>query len=211
VEELEQAPYPCPACGSTLYGWTAAHHPLDRARRIVLDRCETCGLAVTRAPEPPDPAAEIEPLIQRTGGDRIEVLAPNRRSIQAGLGGAQWAGLEPELRRLHLNPESIRLLLAKRGWEVEHVKTPFEARGRRSMIQTMLNAFTLRDNFLRNARAGRIRPGAGRERLLYRLDWLVSAIVLAPAALVGLPLEGFAAAIGRGGVMNVTARRSTPE
>ena len=44
--------YPCPACGATLYGWTAAHDPLDRGKRIVLDRCENCGLSVTRGARP---------------------------------------------------------------------------------------------------------------------------------------------------------------
>ncbi len=210
MADLEEAGYPCPACGSTLYGWTAAHHPIDRRRRIVLDRCESCGLAVTRAAEPPDPDAELEPAINATAAGEIEVRAPNRRSIQGGLGGAQWAGLEPDLRRLHLNPEALRLLLAKRGWEVEHVDTPFTAEARRAMIQTMLNAFTLRDNFLRNARAGRLEPRTSRERLLYRLDWLVSFLVLGPAALFGVPLEALGAALGRGGVLEATAKPAAP-
>lgn len=210
MAELEEAVYPCPACGSKLYGWTAAHDPIDRGRRIVLDRCESCGLAVTRAAEPPDPEAELEPLISATAAGKIEVRAPNRRSIQGGLGGAQWAGLEPDLRRLHLTPAALRLLLAKRGWEVERVGTPFTVEARRSMIQTMLNAFTLRDNFLRNARAGRLEPRTSRERLLYRLDWLVSVLVLGPAALFGVPLEALGAALGRGGALEATAKPAEP-
>ena len=206
MAELEEAPYACPACGATLYGWTAAHDPLDRGKRIVLDRCESCGLAVTRAASPPDVDAEIDPLIE-DDGDGVQLVSTNRRSIQGSLGGAQWAGLEPELRRLHLNPESTRLLLAKRGIEVTDVRTPFDADSRRLMIQTLLNAFTYRDNFLRNARAGRVPRGTTGERWLHRLDWVVSVLVYVPSALFGVPLEGVAAATGRGGVMVVKGRR----
>lgn len=203
----EQAHYPCPACGSTLYGWTAAHDPIDRSKRIVLDRCESCGLAVTRAPSAPDVDAEIEPLLKDGPDGTTELVAPNRRSFSGGIGGAQWAGLEPELHRLHLNPESARRLLAKRGLEVSGVRTPFSARSRALMIQTFLNAFTFRDNFLRNARAGRYEPQSGGERWLIRLDWLVSVLVYAPAAIFGFVLEGVASMLGRGGVMRVEAKR----
>jgi hypothetical protein len=207
MAELEEAPYACPACGSTLYGWTAAHDPLDRGTRIVLDRCEDCGLAVTRAATDPDVDAEIDPLIEEAGDGEAVLKASNRRSIQGSLGGAQWAGLEPELRRLHLNPEATRLLLAKRGLEVTEVKTPFNGDARRLMIQTLINAFTYRDNFLRNARAGRVPRGTGGERFLHGLDWVVSVLVYVPCAIFGVPLEAVAAATGRGGVMVVRARR----
>jgi hypothetical protein len=203
---LKEAHYPCPACGATLYGWTAAHNPLDRGHKIVLDRCESCGLAVTRAADPPDVAAEIDPLIERRDDGTARIVAPNRRSIQGGLGGAQWAGLEPEIRRLHLNPESARLLLAKRGLEVTSTKTPNTREGRMGMLQTFLNAFTLRDNFLRNARAGRIHPETDRDRWLFRLDWVVSVLVFVPSAIFALPLEVFASALGRGGVLEIEAK-----
>jgi hypothetical protein len=205
MAELENARYPCPACGAPLYGWTAAHDPLDRGRRIVLDRCESCGLSVTRAPAPPDPRGELEPLLRREVDGRAVLVAPNRRSIQGGLGGAQWAGLEPELHRLHLTPESARLLLGRGGLEVAEVRTPFSSRGFRSMLQTLVNAFTLRDNFIRNARAGRVSAGSV-GMPAYALDWTVSALVIMPCAIVALPLEAIGAALGRGGVMEVEAQ-----
>lgn len=205
--DAESVHYPCPACGSPLFGWTAAHDPLRRGERIVLDRCEACGLAVTRADEPPDPEGELEALIIGDG-DGFELISANRRSIQGGLGGAQWAGLEPELGRLHLNPESTRLLLAKQGLDVESVRTPYRPRGNELMRQTMINAFTLRDNFLRNARAGRLpEPTGTKDRLLLWLDYAVSYIVWVPCAVVAYPLERIAAASGRGGVMEVRAVR----
>lgn len=207
MAELEEAPYDCPACDATLYGWTAAHDPLERGKRIVLDRCEVCGLAVTRAPEAPDVDAELAPfLTEDATGARL--VAPNLRSIQGSLGGAQWAGLEPELRRLHLTPHAARRLLARRGLEVDSADTPFNREARRMMVQTLLNAFTYRDNFLRNARAGRIPRGTTGEKLLHALDWTVSVLVFLPALIFGVPLEAGGSALGRGGEMEVKARRA---
>lgn len=206
----EEARYPCPADGSKLYGWTAAHDPLDRDERIVLDRCETCGLAVTRATTTPDVDAELDSLISEQPDGGVRLTAPNRRSLGGGIGGAQWAGLEPELHRLHLDPDSVRLLLAKRGLEVSEVRTPFAAEGRRLMVQTFLNGFTYRDNFLRNARRGRIEPATSGERWLYRLDWLVSVLVYVPATLLAFPIEAIGVVLGRGGVMEVKALNTRP-
>jgi hypothetical protein len=208
--QLKEAHYPCPACGAPLYGWTAAHNPLERGHKTVIDRCESCGLAVTRAEAPPDPDAEIEPLLETGPGGIVKLRAPNRRSIQGSIGGAQWAGLEPEIRRLHLTPRSAELLLERRGLEVRHLSTPFCSDGRRGMLQTFLNAFTLRDNFLRNARAGRIAPASARERWLHRLDYVVSYLVIVPSAIFALPLEALGAALGRGGVMEIEAAARTP-
>ena len=210
VDEQKDAHYPCPACGQTLYGWTAAHDPLDRGKKIVLDRCENCGLAVTRRPEPPDAEAEIHQLISADDDGTVEIVAPNRRSFQGGLGGAQWAGLEPELRRLHLTPDSLGLLLRKQGLEVTDVGTPFRNRAFRLMWQTVVNAFTYRDNFVRNRRGGLIPdPETGRDRFLYGLDWVVSILVAIPAAMFALPLELLATAFARGGVMTATAKPAT--
>jgi predicted RNA-binding Zn-ribbon protein involved in translation (DUF1610 family) len=206
TDEQKNAHYPCPACGATLYGWTAAHDPLDRGERIVLDRCENCGLAVTRRPEPPDAEAEIHHLIERNEHGRVEIVAPNRKSFQGGLGGAQWAGLEPELRRLHLTPEALRLLLAKQGLDLVDVGTPFRSRSYKLMWQTIVNAFTYRDNFVRNYRAGRFpKPGTTKDKLLYGIDWVVSVLVAIPAAIIALPLELVATVCARGGMLTADA------
>ena len=204
----DEATYPCPACGAKLFGWTAAHDPIDRGRKIVLDRCEVCGLAVTRAPEAPDPDLELAAMLERLGGGDLEITVPNRRSIQAGIGGAQWAGLEPELRRLHLTPDALRRLLAKRGYELGEIKTPFTRESRELMWQTMVNAFTLRDNFARNAKAELIPRATSKDAWSYRLDRLVTTLVAIPAWLFGYPLEALGSALGRGGVIEVTAART---
>ncbi len=207
--DKEQAHYPCPACGQTLYGWTAAHDPLDRGKKIVLDRCENCGLAVTRAEKPPEVEPEIHRLITANDGATVELVAPNRRSFQGGLGGAQWAGLEPELHRLHLTPESLKLLLAKQGLELRECRTPFTNRSYGLAWQTLVNAFTYRDNFLRNARAKRIPDRAGAKgAFLYYMDYVVTILVAIPAAMFSLPMELLATVMKRGGVMDAEAVRT---
>ena len=209
IAEQKDAHYPCPACGATLYGWTAAHDPLDRGKKIVVDRCESCGLAVTRLPEPPDAEGEIRRLIERDEHGTVAIVAPNRRSFQGSLGGAQWAGLEPELRRLHLTPDALRLLLDKQRLELTDIGTPFRNRAFKMMWQTVVNAFTYRDNFMRNHRAGRLpKPETGRERFLYWLDWTVTVLVAVPAAMFALPLELLATVFARGGVLTASARPS---
>lgn len=200
--EEDVARYPCPACGSPLYGWTAAHDPLRRGEKVVLDRCETCRLAVTRADVVPDVDAELDAVIERGPDGAIELRAPNGGSVQCSIGGAQWAGLEPELRRLHLTPDSVRRLLAQRGIEVTAVATPYARQGFALMRQTFINAFTLRDNLLRNARAGRLpEPRSATDRMLRWLDYVVSWLVWVPCAVIAYPLEHGAARLGRGGVL----------
>lgn len=202
--EAEVIGYPCPACGSPLYGWVAAHDPLRRGEKVVIDRCENCRLAVTRTAEPPDAGAELDTVIERNGDGTIAIEAANVASVQGGLGGAQWAGLEPELRRLHLSPDSVRRLLAKRGIEVTDARTPYTRASFALMRQTLINAFTLRDNFLRNARAGRLPPPSSLpDRLLVGLDYIVSWLVWVPCTLVAYPLERGAARLGRGGTLLV--------
>ena len=199
--------YPCPACGSPLYGWVASHDPLHEGAKVVIDRCETCRLAVTRAPGPPDADAEVAALLRDTGEHEVTIETANGASVQAGIGGSRWAGLEPELRRLHLSPDSARRLLARRGIEVTEVSTPFSRDSYSLMRQTLINAFTFRDNFLRNAHAGLLpTPKSGRDRWLQRLDYVVSWLVWIPCAVFAFPIELAAAGFGRGGDLVVNGK-----
>ncbi len=197
-EQDEEATYPCPACGSRLFGWNAARHPVS-GRKLILDRCESCQLVVTRTPDPPDAAPELAALERR--GELL--IAPNRESFQGGIGGAQWAGMEPDRRRLHLTPRASKLLLRKQGIELLSSSTPFRWRGYRLMLQTMINAFTLKDNFVGNARARRLPRSSSRERLSFALDAAVSCLVAIPLAIVAAPTELLGSLLGRGGVLEL--------
>lgn len=197
--------YPCPACGVKLWGWVAARDPAG-GEQIVLDRCEDCGLTVTRAPAPPDVDRELAEL--RREGD--ELVSPNRNSFQGGIGAAQWSALDATERRLHLTPRSAELLLADRGVEVMAVSTPFSGESYRAMTETFVNAFTLHDNFIRHARSGRIPRDTVKQKLSYWLDRVVSTLVLVPAALFAAPVEWIGSKLGRGGVMRLKVREREP-
>lgn len=201
VRSEEEATYPCPACGAKLWAWVAARDPGSDGQ-LVLDRCEECGLTVTRAPRPPDVAAEIAQLPRE--GD--EIVVANRHSFQGGLGGAQWAALNAGAQRLYLTPRSAELLLRERGIEVLAVETPFSRAGYRAMVETFVNAFTLHDNFVAHARAGRIPRGTLKQKLSYGLDVVVGALAVLPAAIVAAPLELLAVSLRRGGVMRLRVR-----
>lgn len=196
AEEAERAAYPCPACDRPLFGWTTARHPLDGAK-IVLDHCESCGLVVNRGSASPNLEAEL-PLLEGPS-----TLVANQRSFAAGIGAAQWARLLPDERRLHMTPRAAELLYPKVGEQVEIGGTPFSWGAYVAMLQTMVNAFTLRDNFVTNVRRGRVHPSGTRERAAYALDWAVSILVVIPLAIVALPTELIGSAFGRGNLMEV--------
>jgi hypothetical protein len=162
---------------------------------------------VTRAPQPPDVERELAAL--RREGD--ELVAPNRESFQGGMGAAQWSALDAAEHRLHLTPRSAELLLAERGTEVLAVSTPFSSESFRAMTDTFVNAFTLRDNFVRLARNGRIPRRTAKQKAAYWLDRVVSVLVFVPAAVVAAPIEWVGSKLGRGGVMRLEIREADRE
>ncbi|MGI9556641.1 MAG: hypothetical protein ACR2N5_01735 [Solirubrobacterales bacterium] len=195
----ERAHYPCPACGSTLYGWVkikAAEGP-----EPVLDRCESCGLAVTRADQPVDVRAELAGISRGPG----EYAAANRRSWQSSLGEGHWAALDSQ-HRIYLTPRAATLLFEQEGLEIGRISYPRSGRNIGWMWQTLMNALTLRDNFARDARAGRIRPEGSRQRTAYGIDMVVTVLAAIPVTLLTGPLELLAALFRRGGEMVIQAR-----
>lgn len=198
-EDLANAHYPCPAEGATLFGWTASKH-WDRSEEpTLIDHCEECGMAVTRRAGPPDVAAELAALERQ--GD--ELVVPNRRSFAAWLGAAGWADLGADEHRLHLTEKAARTLLAQQGTEVLSVRTPFSWRSYTGMLQTMINAFTLRNNFWRHLRRGKLEPRSTTDRLAFALDGIVTVLVAIPLSVVALIVELIASLAGRGNLMRL--------
>ena len=198
TEPDPDAHYPCPADGSTLFGWTASKR-WDGGDPILLDHCEECGLVVSRARKPPDVTAELAALDR----DGDELVVPNRGSWAAWLGAAGWADLDAGAHRLHPTKESLRLLFAKQGTEVVKARTPFSLRGYRGMLQTMINAFTLRKNFARHVLAGTLAPRSTTDRLAIALDGVVTVLTAVPLSVVALLVEGLACLTGHGDLMRV--------
>jgi hypothetical protein len=191
----------CPACGEPLYGWVKVDS--TDGQSWVVDRCERCGLGVTRGV--PDPDAVFESV--RRGlrpGQTAEMRFPNRASLQAGIGGDRWAALELPTQRLHPTPRSLRLLLERHGLVATRVRQPSFGRNVVWMWQTLFNGFTFHTNFARDVIRGRLRPKTARNVAAFAVDALVSVLAALPIALVAVPLELGAVAARRGGQLEAS-------
>jgi len=154
-------------------------------------RCESCGLGVVGEA---GGAADALAVLDRLGGaDGVRIA--DRAGFAAWIGGAGWAGLEPESRYL-FTTEAVRRLVANRDQVVAKARWA-PGTGIATMWQTVLNGFT----FGRNVALAAIGQGtaAVAERPWQRrLDALISVVVAIPAFLAAVPLELIAAIFRRG-------------
>jgi len=193
---------PCPACGEPLFGW------IDQRPGLAgpVSRCESCGLGVVGAPGTPEDALrELDRQasaatypgmsgISRSGA----ILVLNRGGFSAWIGGAGWAGLEPESRCL-FTVEAVRRLAAHRDQVVKSARWA-PVTGIAAMWQTVLNGFT----FGRNVALGALGRGTAvpaDEPWQRRLDSFVNVVVALPALLVAVPMELIAATLRRPGAI----------
>jgi hypothetical protein len=183
---------PCPACGEPLFGWVDAGPALAGPVR----RCESCGLGV--AGEPPNAEEALGELDRLRAGEAFRFA--NRASLSAWIGGAGWAGLEPDSRCL-FTVEAARRLLARRDQVVKSDRWA-PGPGIATMWQTVLNGFTFGRNVALGA-LGRSVATPAEKPWQRRLDGLISVVVAVPALLVALPLEVAAAAFGRGSAVKL--------
>ena len=187
----------CPACGEPLYGWVVVGQNGDRqGPRRLLDRCESCGLGIAHDAE--DAALEIP-----SDGP---ISVPNRRSWQAGLGGAHWAPLELEPRSSYPTPEAVERLLERSGGELVSLRQPALGTNQLWMWQTLLNAFTFHDGFAVRVLRRRLRPRTARSGVTFALDLIVSLVAALPVAVVSVPLELLAVAVRRGGLIEAEVK-----
>ena len=190
-----------------MYGWLSL--PVDAAEATVgmpmaeeettfVDRCEGCGAGLVRDPEPVDLAAEISALVD---ADRDVLVAANRASWQASLGGDGWAALAELPARLIHTRRSLELIAESEGRAITEPGSPPVGRGQRWMWQTLVNGLTLQPNFFRRARSGALRPKGGRGRAAFAIDAVVTVLAAPLVALLSFPLELVASLAGRGGVL----------
>ena len=183
---------PCPACGEPLFGWI----DLRAGLRGPVKRCESCGLGVAGEA---GSAGEALAALDRLGGAGGVRIA-DRAGFAAWIGGAGWAGLEPESHYL-FTTEAVRRLVASRDQVVTSARWAPGA-GVAVMWQTVLNGFT----FGRNVALAALGRGtaARAERPWQRhLDALISVVVAVPAFLAAVPLELIAAIFRRGGATSL--------
>jgi hypothetical protein len=195
----DEPPGPCPACGEPLFGWAvvgAAEAP--RSGAYVLDRCEACGLGIAHD-------RERDGIGHADVGEAISV--PNRRSWQAGIGGAHWGALELPARSVYPTPESLDLLLGRRGLAAGRLRQPTLGRNQLWMWLTLMNAFTFHDGFAREVLRGRLTPRSARSIPAFAADAAVSTLAALPIALISVPLELLAVAFRRGGLIEAVIER----
>ena len=178
---------PCPACGEPLFGWMDARAGLAGP----VSRCESCGLGAIGGPG--DAVEALRALDRLEEGGRIRIA--NRAGFSAWIGGAGWAGLEPDARNLFPD-EAVRRLVAQRDQVVVGARWSPRA-GVAAMWQTLLNSATFGHNVL----AGEANLAA--KEWQRRIDWLTVAILAIPAMLVAVPMELAAAALRRGSAISL--------
>lgn len=199
----------CPLCGSPLYGWLTLPDPSSRptvGRPVdeagggrALERCEDCGVGVEAAGAPVDLEAEAEGVTQPLQGGGTALVAPNRASWQASVGGEGWAAIDRRPGRLLLTPESLRLLGERTGREIEEVRFTLMGRNQVWMWQTLLNGLTFHPNFAREVRSGRLRPATARNRFAFYADCVATLLAAPLVAVASLPLELVAMLARKGG------------
>jgi hypothetical protein len=178
---------PCPACGEPLFGWIDSRPGL----RGPVARCESCGLGLAGSGGGPEEAlAALDRL-----GDANEVRIADRAGFAAWIGGAGWAGLEPDSRYL-FTTEAVRRLIATRDQVVTSARWS-PGWGITTMWQTVLNGFTFGRN-IALAALGHGTAARAERPWQRRLDILICAVVAIPALLAAVPLELVAAAARRG-------------
>jgi hypothetical protein len=183
---------PCPACGEPLFGWI----DLRPGLRGAVSRCESCGLGVAGEPGGVDEALAA---LDQTSEDDVTQIA-NRASFSAWIGGAGWAGLEPESQYL-FTPEAVRRLVANRDQIVTSTRWSPGA-GVATMWQTVLNGFTFGRNIALGA-LGRAQAVPAERPWQRRLDALICVVVAIPALIAAVPLELIAAATKRGSAISL--------
>jgi hypothetical protein len=196
----------CPACGQPLFVWIETEGYGAREDQVI-DRCENCGLVVTRDAVPSPEHAVDELLAGREeNGSGVAIRAENAASLQAWLGAENWAALRPGGHALKPTPKAARLLLARRGLEVRRVRHLIRP-GMASMWQTLLNLLTFHRDFASEAASGRLRPGTGRGLAAFSVDVAVTVLAAIPTAIIAVVLEAGAVLARRGGEIEVRADR----
>jgi len=190
---------PCPACGEPLFGWIVA----PGERRIPVRCCESCGLGAAGVPGDAAQALRELDRLRVAGADTPRLRIANRSSLQAWLGGRGWALLEPGGHYL-FTPEAARRLVAARDQQLERVRWK-PGGSLLGMWATLVNGFTFGRNLVLAAfGCGESTPAA---RPWQRgLDRFVAVVIALPVLIVAVPLELGAAAVRRGGVVELTLR-----
>jgi hypothetical protein len=185
---------PCPVCGEPLFGWASA--PDGKPVR----RCEACGLGVIG--EPGDEAGALRELERlRVDGGEPRYRIANRGGLAASLGGSGWSPLGAKGSYL-FSAEAVRRLAAGRDQMVARRRWIAGA-SITAMWGTLMNSFTWGRNIAIGA-VGAARAEPAPRRWQRAMDSVVSVLATPLVLVAAVLLEVSAAAVGRGGVLELT-------
>jgi hypothetical protein len=194
----------CPACGRPLFVWIETYGYGAREDQVI-DRCENCGLVLTRGVIPgPDEALDRLVGGPETADEDVSFRAANAASLQAWLGAENWAALRPGAHDIEPTPRAASLLLGRRGLRIRRIRH-LAGPGMAAMWQTLLNLLTFHRDFATEVAGGRLRPGTGRSRATFWVDTAVTVLAAIPTAFIAVLLEAGAVIARRGGVIEVQA------
>jgi hypothetical protein len=197
----------CPACGQPLYGWLELETP---AGPSLLERCENCRLGLAAGLGQADVSNELLADARNLPGGELEIRVANRDSVQARLGGLNWAALEPG-RGLYPTPQALELLFEKTRLSRVDLNSPRWGRSQVWSWETIVNAFTFNHNFALRVRSGSMRPSGVMDRLKYAIDAIVTVLATPLVLVVSVPMELIAALRGSGGVLVARVARASDE
>ena len=153
----------------------------------------------------PNPLSALERARELLApGGVILISVPNRDSWQARLFGPHWLHLDPPRHRWHFTPVTLEKVAQRAGLSWGTVSYFSFEYGPFGMLQSALSRAGLGHTlFTRVLRAGgRRRPWQNP----YAWAHLALALPISAAAIASFPLEIFAAAAGRGGILTVVLR-----
>lgn len=156
----------------------------------------------------PDPAGMVAQCARllRPGGVTV-VSVPNLRSVQAALAGRHWFHLDVPYHAVHFSPRSLGSLLRAEGFDVLEVGHWCAEHGPFGVLQSLLNRMGIE----RNALFERLKGGGGEpERRTPGAGLAASAALLPVLGPVSAALALGEAALRRGGVITICARRRSP-
>lgn len=150
--------------------------------------------------EPLRTLAECRRVLKDDG--LLVVAIPDVASTQARLTGKEWFHLDPPYHLYHYSHENIKTLLSKAGFEVVHIGHFSLEYGPYGFLQSIFNRLGLGHNLFYDF----LRSKWERSPLSY-MRLLLSFMLLPIALPISVFLSVFEAAAGRGGAIEVYARK----